>query len=170
MPEFLKLFPPRPAVSDYLAAIPEQHPGSELVETAAAEGRILAENFHAPHPLPPFTRSSVDGYAVRAADTFGASSTLPAYLVVAGEILMGTEADLDLQEGKAALVHTGGMIPAGANAVVMLEDTSRLAKAKLRSSNQQPRVKTSSGRVKMSVAVSSSFSGHTSAGPGKLAG
>ncbi len=131
MPEFLKLFPPRQAVSDYLDRIPEQQPGSELIETAAAEGRILAENFHAPSPLPPFTRSSVDGYAVRASDTFGASSTLPAYLLIAGEILMGTDADLVLQERQAALVHTGGMIPAGANAVVMLEDTQQTCEGEI---------------------------------------
>jgi molybdopterin molybdotransferase len=131
MPEFLKLTPPGQAVREFLNALPEHKPDMEPVETASAAGRILAESFHAPHPLPPFTRSSVDGYAVRAADTFGASSTLPAYLVVAGEILMGTEADLDLQEGQAALVHTGGMIPAGANAVVMLEDTQQTCEGEI---------------------------------------
>jgi len=88
MPEFLKLIPPRQAVSEFLDALPEQQPDTELIKTANAEGRILAESFHAPHPLPPFTRSSVDGYAVRAADTYGASAALPAYLTVAGEILM----------------------------------------------------------------------------------
>jgi molybdopterin molybdotransferase len=65
----------------------------------------------------------VDGYAVRAADTFGASASLPAYLSVAGEVLMGTLTTLSLDRGQAALVHTGGMIPAGADAVVMVEDT-----------------------------------------------
>jgi len=124
MPEFLKLIPPQEAVRSFLQALPSDFkPGSEAVPTADAAGRVLAEAFRAPHPLPPFTRSSVDGYAVRAPDTYGASPSLPAYLAVCGEVLMGRETDLALLPGQAAVVHTGGMLPTGANAVVMLEDT-----------------------------------------------
>ncbi|MBN1264459.1 MAG: molybdopterin molybdotransferase MoeA [Anaerolineales bacterium] len=126
MPEFLKLVPPQQAVEQFLAAMPDPTPETISLETQFAEGRVLAETFHAPHPLPPFTRSSVDGFAVRAADTFGASPSLPAYLTIAGEIEMGKQAALAIQPGQAALVHTGGMIPTGANAVVMLEDTQTI--------------------------------------------
>jgi molybdopterin molybdotransferase len=65
----------------------------------------------------------VDGYAVRAADTFGASESLPAYLNLVGEIPMGAPAALTLAPAQCALIHTGGMLPAGADAVVMLEYT-----------------------------------------------
>jgi molybdopterin molybdotransferase len=69
----------------------------------------------------------VDGFAVRAADTFGASQTLPAYLELAGEVKMGAGSSIVLNTGRAAVVHTGGMIPSGADAVVMLEDTQSSA-------------------------------------------
>lgn len=77
--------------------------------------------------MPTFPRSTVDGYAVRAADTYGASDNLPAYLHVSGEIKMGSLANVTLEPYHCALIHTGGMLPGGANAVVMLEfaQTSR---------------------------------------------
>lgn len=124
MPEFLRLQTPSEALARLLETLPpEASLGSQDLPTAEALGRILAVDIRAPHALPPFPRSSVDGYAVRAADTFGASASLPAYLSVAGEVLMGTLTTLALDRGQAALVHTGGMIPAGADAVVMVEDT-----------------------------------------------
>jgi molybdopterin molybdotransferase len=67
----------------------------------------------------------MDGYAVRAADTFGASQTLPMYLTVIGEVPMGRLPGLSVPPGQAALVHTGGMLPEGADAVVMIEVTQR---------------------------------------------
>ncbi len=124
MPEFLRLQTPSEALARLLETLPpEASLGSQDIPTAEALGRVLAVDIRAPHALPPFPRSSVDGYAVRAADTFGASASLPAYLSVAGEVLMGTLTTLVLDRGRAALVHTGGMIPAGADAVVMVEDT-----------------------------------------------
>lgn len=124
MPEFLRLQTPSEALARLLETLPpEASLGSQDIPTAEALGRVLAVDIRAPHALPPFPRSSVDGYAVRAADTFGASASLPAYLSVAGEVLMGTLTTLALDRGRAALVHTGGMIPAGADAVVMVEDT-----------------------------------------------
>jgi molybdopterin molybdotransferase len=124
MPEFLRLQTPSEALARLLESLPpEASLGSQDIPTAEALGRVLAVDIRAPHALPPFPRSSVDGYAVRAADTFGASASLPAYLSVAGEVLMGTLTTLSLDRGRAALVHTGGMIPAGADAVVMVEDT-----------------------------------------------
>ncbi|MEJ2749772.1 MAG: molybdopterin molybdotransferase MoeA, partial [Anaerolineae bacterium] len=78
---------------------------------------------YAPHALPAFRRSTMDGYAVKAADTYGASGSLPAFLQVVGEVPMGQAANVELQTGEAALVHTGGMIPETADAVVQVEHT-----------------------------------------------
>jgi len=124
MPEFLRLQTPTDALARMLDALPrEAAPGEVTIKTQEALGRILAEDLRAPHALPPFPRSSVDGYAVRAAGTYGASASLPAYLRLAGEVLMGAVAEVDVAQGSAALVHTGGMMPSGADAVVMVEDT-----------------------------------------------
>lgn len=98
-------------------------PKEERVPTAEALGRTLSRPVTAPHALPEFPRSTVDGYAVRAADTHGASPSLPAYLQVIGEVPMGAPSGIRLSPGQAALVHTGGMIPEAADAVIMLEDT-----------------------------------------------
>ncbi len=121
MPEFLKLLPPDPARELFLSALPDTSPEIEEVETRLACGRIMAEDVRAPGPLPQFRRSTVDGYAVRAGDTHGASDSLPVYLALAGEIRMGSPADISLQSGQAAVIHTGGMLPEGADAVVMME-------------------------------------------------
>ncbi|GAB6158448.1 molybdopterin molybdotransferase MoeA [Desulfotomaculum varum] len=88
--------------------------------------RILAQDITAREDVPGFDRSTMDGYAVRACDTFGASESLPAYLDVTGEVLMGQAADGTLEPGQAWLVPTGGMLPAGADAVVMVEYTEEL--------------------------------------------
>ena len=124
MPEFLHLISPSAALEKILTALPQSWAAdTEVISTSAAHGRVLAERVTAPHPLPPFPRSTVDGYAVQAKDTFGASGALPAYLRLIGEILMGKSPTLEVRPGQAAQVHTGGAIPAGADAVVMLEDT-----------------------------------------------
>ena len=124
MPEFLHLISPSAALEKILTALPQSWAAdTEVISTSAAHGRVLAECVTAPHPLPPFPRSTVDGYAVQAKDTFGASGSLPAYLRLIGEVLMGKSPTLEVRPGQAAQVHTGGAIPAGADAVVMLEDT-----------------------------------------------
>ncbi len=97
--------------------------GAEDIPLPAAAGRVLAEDLTAREPVPAFTRSSVDGYAVRAQDTFGCGDAMPAMLKLAGEVLMGRLSDLTLQPGECAYVPTGGAIPAGADAMVMIEDT-----------------------------------------------
>src|SRR3990170_4728958 len=128
MPEFLKLLPPAVALQRFLQALPDElQTRSERVKTQDALGRALAEAVTAPSALPPFRRSTVDGFAVRAEDTFGASASQPAYLRRIGEVQMGRAADLALRAGEAVTVHTGGMIPDGADAVVMLEDTQTVA-------------------------------------------
>ena len=124
MPEFLHLVAPTEALEKMFAALPHSWTaGTQIVSTRDAHGRTLTESVTAPHPLPPFPRSTVDGYAVQAKDTFGASGALPSYLRLIGEILMGKTPTLNVGTGEAVLVHTGGVIPAGADAVVMLEDT-----------------------------------------------
>jgi molybdopterin molybdotransferase len=97
----------------------------EPCSVADALGRTLAQAAQAPHDLPDFVRSTVDGYAVRAVDTFGATAGLPAYLDVIGEAPMGARTEITMGPAQAVLVHTGGMVPAGADAVLMLEYTSR---------------------------------------------
>jgi molybdopterin molybdotransferase len=112
------------ALTLFLDSIPEGvRVEQEQVPTEIALDRILAEPILAPHPLPPFDRSTVDGFAVRAADTFGASPSLPAYLQLIGEVLMGSITALEVAKGQAVVMHTGGIIPKGADAVVMVEDT-----------------------------------------------
>ena len=98
-------------------------PGSERLVTL---DRVLAETLVSRQDLPNFRRSTVDGYAVNAGDTYGATPGLPAFLTVAGEVPMGQVSNVELGVGEAALVHTGGMIPDDANAVVMIENTQRV--------------------------------------------
>lgn len=95
--------------------------GSETVPLLAALGRVLAEPALAADDVPGFDRSTVDGYAVRAADTFGASEALPAMLNAGPPITMGADAGAPLRPGEARAVPTGGMLPQGADAVVMIE-------------------------------------------------
>src|SRR5215216_2212938 len=82
---------------------------SEQVPTVEALGRVLAEELHSPGDLPSFPRSTMDGFAVRAADTFGASEGLPAYLTVGGEVFMGRRPDVRVSIAQAAQIATGGM-------------------------------------------------------------
>lgn len=122
MPEFFTVLPPDEALARLFDHLPPA-PQTEIVPTTEALDRVTAEAIRAPGPLPAFPRSAMDGYAVRAPDTFGASQTLPAYLTVVGEVHMGAAPAFEVGPAQAALIHTGGMLPAGADAVVMLEVT-----------------------------------------------
>ncbi len=95
----------------------------ECVPLLSARGRLLAEDIHATEYVPSFHRSSVDGYAVRASDTFGSSDSIPAMLPVQGHILMGEEPSFTLSAGSCAAIATGGALPEGADAVQMIEYT-----------------------------------------------
>ena len=91
----------------------------ETVDLAEAWGRVLAEPLAAREDVPLFARSGMDGFAVQARDTFGASETMPALLTVIGEVAMGLEPSFSLSTGETARIATGGMLPTGADAVVM---------------------------------------------------
>ena len=134
MPELFDVHTPEAARRAFDAAF-QPAVRAERIATAAAMGRVLAAELTAPHDLPAFPRATVDGYALAAVDTHGASDGLPALLRVVGEVPMGEAATLSLVEGEAALVHTGGMIPAGADAVVMIEHTQRLPALPTQSTN-----------------------------------
>ncbi len=123
MPEFLRLSPPAEALQILLSALPDGERATEILDTIHALGRVLAVDLLAPHPLPEFTRSSVDGYAVCSRDTFGASESQPSYLTLLGEVRMGDIPPFTLTPGTCVLIHTGGMLPNGADAVIMMEFT-----------------------------------------------
>lgn len=99
---------------------------TEKIPLQNSLGRCLAVPLVAGEDLPPFARAAVDGIAVRARDTFGASESLPIYLEVVGEIPMGEVAPPLPGEGTALRIATGGMLPSGADAVVMIEYTEPL--------------------------------------------
>jgi len=85
-------------------------PEIETIDTFSAVSRITAQSIHSPLQIPPFRKSTVDGYAVIAKDTFGASQTLPTYLTLRGELHMGEVPTLDVATGETLLIHTGGMM------------------------------------------------------------
>ena len=93
----------------------------EDIPFGQAAGRVLAEDIVAAEGVPPFDRSTVDGFAVCAADTFGCSDALPALLALAGEVEMGQDVQTSVDPGTCMRIPTGGKVPAGADAVVMLE-------------------------------------------------
>ena len=99
---------------------------SELISIDDAIGRCLAEDVFSPENLPEEPRSTVDGYAVKANDTFGASDSLPTLLRLTGTIEMGKRPDTTVATGAAVQIPTGGFLPPGADAVVMVEYTDRL--------------------------------------------
>jgi len=114
-------------VAEALAGFrPARRTPAEPVPLAQALRRVAAGRVTAPHPLPGFARSTVDGYAVRAADTYGTSDGLPGYLDVTGAVLMGTQPDVTVRPGTAVAMPTGGALPPGADAVVMIEYTAEV--------------------------------------------
>ncbi len=110
---------------EVLALIEEEFsPLANLEETVSlgeSIGRTLSRDIAAEEYVPDFDRSTVDGYAVRARDTFGCTDAIPAVLTQIGEVQMGEAAQMELGEGDCAAVPTGGAVPKGADAVVMVE-------------------------------------------------
>ncbi|HET8822845.1 MAG TPA: gephyrin-like molybdotransferase Glp [Thermoleophilaceae bacterium] len=102
---------------------PSRRTRTEAVALEEAFGRIPAEAPLAPHALPGFARATVDGFAVRAADTYGASEGLPSYLDLAGEVRMGHPPEVEVRPGTAVAIATGAPLPSGADAVLKVEHT-----------------------------------------------
>jgi molybdopterin molybdotransferase len=117
---FFKVLPPREALGLLIQVEPV---GTESIAAVRARHRVLAEDLFSAVDLPHFHRAAMDGYAVKAKDTFGASQSLPAYLKLAGVVEMGKEAKQPLNAGEAMRISTGGMMPPQADAVVMVEYT-----------------------------------------------
>lgn len=98
-------------------------PLSERIHVSHSLGRVLAEKILSPENLPEFDRSTMDGYAIRSADTFGAAESRPALFTIVGDILMGTMPKRGISKGEAMKIATGGALPQGADSVVMFEQT-----------------------------------------------
>ncbi|MFZ7125145.1 MAG: gephyrin-like molybdotransferase Glp [Desulfobacterales bacterium] len=99
---------------------------SETVRLRDLGGRVLAETVTAEEDVPGFSRSTMDGYAVRGSSTFGASEANPAYLIVKGSIAMGEIPEMTVGPGEAVRIATGGMLPEDADSIVMIEYTELL--------------------------------------------
>jgi molybdopterin molybdotransferase len=98
MPELFTVLTPTDALRKLFDHLRATMP-AEFIDTASALKRVLAEALVAPSPLPSFARSTMDGYAVRAADTYGATEALPAYLIVSGESPMGQQPSIGVEAG-----------------------------------------------------------------------
>ncbi|MES0446718.1 MAG: molybdopterin molybdenumtransferase MoeA, partial [Desulfobacterales bacterium] len=99
---------------------------TEDVPLHETNGRVLAADIISDMDLPDFVRSTMDGYAVSASSTFGASETNPAYLSIKGSIAMGESPFFSVGVGEAARISTGGMLPDGADSVVMVEHSEAI--------------------------------------------
>ncbi len=96
---------------------------SESVEFSKSYGSVLAQDIVSDIDIPDFNRSTMDGYALCAKSTFGASNSNPAYINITGSVAMGKKPDFKITPGDAAQIPTGGMLPFGADSVVMVEHT-----------------------------------------------
>jgi putative molybdopterin biosynthesis protein len=122
--EFRDLAPPEEAHAA-IASL-DLTPGTESVPLADARGRVLAERIDAAMDVPGFDRASMDGYAVRARDTFGADEADPVVLDRVGAVHAGEEPDVTVDPGTCAEISTGAVMPDGADAVVMVERTDEV--------------------------------------------
>ncbi|HLG71154.1 MAG TPA: gephyrin-like molybdotransferase Glp [Chloroflexota bacterium] len=125
VPELFNVLPPDEAYQLFLRHF-EPIVRREAVPTAAALDRVTALPVLSYEDLPAFTRATMDGYSVRAADSFGASEGAPAYLKVAGEVPMGATDPVGIGSAECAVAYTGGMLARGADAVVMVEHTQQV--------------------------------------------
>jgi len=119
----LKVKTPDEVIKTIKQLLPSMNSYSEYARTIDAHGRVLFEDIVSVEDIPGFDRSTVDGFAVFASDTFGCSESIPAVLTVIGEVLMGESAEQQLSPGTCVIVSTGSDIPSGADAVIMLEHT-----------------------------------------------
>ncbi len=98
-------------------------PEKESLSFTAASGRVVYDDIISPESVPAFDRSTVDGFALKAGDTYGAGENMPAMLTVKGEILMGERPPCGISSGECMRISTGGMLPEGADSVIMCEYT-----------------------------------------------
>lgn len=125
--QFLDVIEESEAKQRFEAATAKLGPRTEIVHPKHALDRVLAEDLRAPIDVPGFDRSNMDGFAVRAGDTAGADELSPVYMELEAFSLAAGVApaeDFELAPGRALAIATGGVIPRGADAVVMIEDTS----------------------------------------------
>ena len=122
MPELFTVVTPQEALEKLKDNLTHRV-ASETVKTNLAIGRVTAGPIYSSDNLPTFPRSTMDGYAVIASDTYGSTESIPTYINLIGEIPMGQPSDLILTRGNIAKVHTGSMLPEGSDAVVMVENT-----------------------------------------------
>lgn len=101
-------------------------PETETLDLLSCLGRVTAKDIVSCENIPPFDRSTVDGYAVLSSDTFGASESMPSMLIIKDEIFMGQEALSSVVSGECIKISTGGMLPLGADSVVMVEHTEQM--------------------------------------------
>lgn len=110
----------------------------EAVDLRNACGRYLAEDVEADVDTPSFRRSVVDGYALRGADTFGVSDSIPVFLSVVGTVEMGEPTTIFVESGQAVYVPTGGMIPDGADTMIMVEHVDQLGETEISVNRPSP--------------------------------
>ena len=122
MPEFFNVQSPQQA---FEALLPHLVPirDTESIPTTEAMGRVIAEDIESAEDLPTFARATMDGFSVRARDSFGASESLPAPFSIVADIPTGQQSNTPISSGEAAVAYTGGMLAGGADAVVMVERT-----------------------------------------------
>ena len=122
--QFLEVVSAEEAQARFAAHVDRRPLPGEPVKLAEALGRVLARGVAAPIDVPPFDRSNVDGFALRAADSMGASDTAPVRLSLNAEVIVcGHAPTLEVAPGSATTIATGGVLPRGADAVVMVEHT-----------------------------------------------
>jgi molybdenum cofactor synthesis domain-containing protein len=127
---FKRLTPTSEALKLAVSKLQPRTATLEKLPLCEALGRILGEDLIAPTDIPPFDRAAMDGFAVKAEDTYGASTVSPILLKSVGSIRIGVQPSLTLAKGQAVSVVTGSQMPQGANAVVMVEYTKRTSDAK----------------------------------------
>ncbi len=118
MTEFLQVITPDEVRDILYSCVPL---GTEKIPLSDASGRVLAMDIMSPEDIPGFNRSTMDGFAVRAKDTFGANESLPIMIEVIGSVQMGNAPHMTILENQAVSIPTGGMLPQGTDAVVMIE-------------------------------------------------
>jgi molybdenum cofactor synthesis domain-containing protein len=124
---FKKLTKVDEAIKEFFDKLGDVKVEKEVVDLQDSLGRVLAEDVIATNNVPSFNKAAMDGYAVIAEDTFGASRINPVVLKVVGKIEAGEEKDLAVKKGEACYVATGAKMPEGADAVVMVEFTSKIS-------------------------------------------